>query len=173
MGCGLLMVNLLTIMTKASGWTWDGLETFLARFCDVLDTFLGRFGEDFRKINSKWASSAFGLVFDRFCGKPSNTPGVFDGCSCLDRSQNYRSRGSALQWWYYYYVYYLILLHMYAVGLSICAHLCVPNFLIDITSSALQRVKNIGRDFFWVIIWINKKSLWQHKEEIHRQWYFS
>ena len=26
--------------------------------------------------------------------------------------------------------------------LPICAHLCVPNFLIDITSSALQRVKN-------------------------------
>ena len=29
--------------------------------------------------------------------------------------------------------------------LPICAHLCVPNFLIDIASSALQRVKKTSR----------------------------
>ena len=45
--------------------------------------------------------------------------------------------------------------------LPICAHLCVPNFLIDITSSALQRVKSI-RDFtsFPCFEWKIAKSWW-------------
>lgn len=32
--------------------------------------------------------------------------------------------------------------------LPICVHLCVPNFLIDIASSALQRVKKQADTFY-------------------------